>query len=150
MRFLTVSPSPHEYGHDSVKSLMYGVVFALLPALATSIFFFGWGAIYVTAIAVLSCVMFEWAIQKFIMKTEPSVIDGSAALTGILLAFNVPTNIPAWILIIGSLVAIGVGKMSFGGLGNNVFNPALVGRVFILISFPVQMTSWPLPEGFSP
>jgi electron transport complex protein RnfD len=107
------------------------------------------GAIIVTLTAVASCLAFEWLIQKFILKQEPSITDGSALVTGILLAFNIPTNLPIGIIIIGSLVAIGVGKMSFGGLGNNPFNPALVGRVFMLISFPVQMTSWPVPTGFS-
>nr|WP_319401910.1 RnfABCDGE type electron transport complex subunit D [uncultured Carboxylicivirga sp.] len=143
MNTLTVSPSPHVHSGDSVKKNMYGVIIALLPALAASLYYFGLGALIVTLTAIISCVFFEWAIQKFLLKTQPSVFDGSAALTGLLLAFNLPTNIPAWIIIIGSLVAIGIGKMSFGGLGNNIFNPALVGRVFLLISFPVQMTSWP-------
>jgi electron transport complex protein RnfD len=128
---------------------MFDVVIALLPALAFSIYFFGMGAIIVTLTAVASCLAFEWLIQKFILKQEPSITDGSALVTGILLAFNIPTNLPIGIIIIGSLVAIGVGKMTFGGLGNNPFNPALVGRVFMLISFPVQMTSWPVPTGFS-
>nr|WP_321412685.1 RnfABCDGE type electron transport complex subunit D [uncultured Carboxylicivirga sp.] len=143
MNTLTVSPSPHVHSGDSVKKNMYGVILALLPALAASLYYFGLGALIVTLAAVISCVFFEWAIQKFLLKTQPSIIDGSAALTGLLLAFNLPTNMPIWIIIIGSLVAIGIGKMSFGGLGNNIFNPALVGRVFLLISFPVQMTSWP-------
>lgn len=142
---LVVSPSPHIHGPDSVKKNMYGVVIALLPALAASIWFFGLGAIIVTLTAVASCVLFEWLIQKYLMKTTPSISDGSAAVTGLLLAFNLPTNIPLALIIIGSAVAIGIGKMSFGGLGNNPFNPALVGRVFLLISFPVQMTSWPVP-----
>jgi electron transport complex protein RnfD len=149
MNKLFISPSPHVYEDTTVKRLMFDVVIALLPALAFSIYFFGMGAIIVTLTAVVSCLAFEWLIQKFILKKEPSITDGSALVTGILLAFNVPTNLPIWIIIIGSLVAIGVGKMSFGGLGNNPFNPALVGRVFMLISFPVQMTSWPLPTGFS-
>jgi len=148
-RLLTVSPSPHVYEDTTVKRLMFDVIIALLPALAFSIYFFGMGAIYVTLTAVVSCVAFEWLIQKYLLKQEPSVSDGSAILTGLLLAFNVPTNLPVWIIIIGSLVAIGIGKMSFGGLGNNPFNPALVGRVFLLISFPVQMTSWPVPNGFN-
>ena len=145
MNTLTISPSPHVHSGDSVKKNMYGVIIALLPALAASVYYFGLGALIVTMAAVISCVFFEWAIQKFLLKTEPSILDGSAALTGLLLAFNMPTNLPIWIIIIGSLVAIGIGKMSFGGLGNNIFNPALVGRVFLLISFPVQMTSWPEP-----
>lgn len=145
MNTLTISPSPHVHSGDSVKKNMYGVVIALLPAFAASLYYFGLGALIVTLAAVLSCVFFEWAIQKFLLKTEASILDGSAALTGLLLAFNMPTNLPIWIIIIGSLVAIGIGKMSFGGLGNNIFNPALVGRVFLLISFPVQMTLWPEP-----
>jgi len=149
MNKLFISPSPHVYGDTSVKRLMFDVVIALLPALAFSIYFFGMGAIIVTLTAVVSCLAFEWLIQKFILKQEPSITDGSALVTGILLAFNIPTNLPIGIIIIGSLVAIGIAKMSFGGLGNNPFNPALVARVFMLISFPVQMTSWPVPTGFS-
>ena len=148
-KIITISPSPHVYEDTTVKRLMFDVVIALLPALAFSIYFFGMGAIIVTLTAVVSCLAFEWLIQKYMLKKEPSITDGSALVTGILLAFNVPTNLPIWIIIVGSLVAIGVGKMSFGGLGNNPFNPALVGRVFMLISFPVQMTSWPVPTGFS-
>jgi len=140
---LTVSMSPHDHGKDSVKKIMYGVVIAMIPALLVSIYYFGFDAIRVNLIAIASCVFFEWAIQKFILKGKTSVVDGSAIVTGMLLAFNVPSNLPWWIIIIGSLVAIGIAKMTFGGLGNNPFNPALVGRVFMLISFPVEMTSWP-------
>lgn len=122
---------------------MYRVILALVPALAWSVFMFGFEAIQVTLLAVAACMAFEALIQKFIMKEEPQIKDGSAALTGVLLAFNVPASLPAWMIVIGALVAIGVGKLSFGGLGNNPFNPALVGRVFLLISFPVNMTSWP-------
>jgi len=127
---------------------MYGVVAALIPALAASIYYFGMGAIIVTLTSVLSCVAVEYLIQKFILKVKPSVSDGSAIVTGLLLAFNVPSNLPVYIIIIGAVIAIGVAKMTFGGLGSNPFNPALVGRVFLLISFPVQMTSWPVPSGF--
>ncbi|MCK5170093.1 MAG: RnfABCDGE type electron transport complex subunit D [Bacteroidales bacterium] len=148
-KLITISPSPHVYEDTTVKRLMLDVVIAMLPVLAMSIYFFGMGAIIVTLTAVVSCLAFEWLIQKYMLKKEPSITDGSALVTGILLAFNVPANLPIWIIIVGSLVAIGIGKMSFGGLGNNPFNPALVGRVFLLISFPVQMTSWPVPTGFS-
>ncbi|MGE4287110.1 MAG: RnfABCDGE type electron transport complex subunit D [Salinivirgaceae bacterium] len=148
-RLLHVAPSPHIAGEYSVKKIMFGVVLALLPALATSIYFFGMGAIIVTLTAIVSCVAFEYLIQKFILKTTPKISDGSAILTGLLLAFNVPSNLPIGIIIIGALVSIGIGKLSFGGLGQNPFNPALVGRVFLLISFPVQMTSWPVPKGFA-
>jgi len=128
---------------------MLGVVIALAPALAASVWYFGLGAIIVTLVSVVSCVAVEYLIQKFILKTKPSVSDGSAIVTGLLLAFNVPSNLPVHIIIIGAIVSIGVAKMTFGGLGNNPFNPALVGRVFLLISFPVQMTSWPVPSGFN-
>jgi electron transport complex protein RnfD len=123
---------------------MYRVVYALIPALLWSVFVFGPDALRVTLIAVAACLAFEYLIQKYLMKVSPSVTDGSALITGILLAFNVPAGIPWWIIVIGSLAAIGIGKLSFGGLGSNIFNPALVGRVFLLISFPVQMTSWPV------
>ena len=141
---LTVSLSPHVHSGDSVKKNMYGVLIALLPAFLVSLYFFGLGALVVTATSVLACVFFEWAIGKFILKRETtSITDGSAIITGVLLAFNLPSNLPVWIIIIGALFAIGVAKMSFGGLGCNPFNPALAGRVFLLLSFPVQMTSWP-------
>ena len=142
---LIVSLSPHVHGGDSVKKNMYGVLIALIPAFLVSLYFFGLGALIVTATSVAACLFFEWAIGKFLMKKETTTIcDGSAVITGVLLAFNLPSNLPIWIIILGALFAIGVGKMSFGGLGNNPFNPALVGRVFLLLSFPVQMTSWPV------
>lgn len=146
MSKLIISPSPHQLGSNSVKKLMYGVLIALMPAFLVSIYFYGLGALVVTLTAVISAVFFEYVITKYLLKQEPTIMDGSAALTGLLLAFNVPSNLPVWIIIIGSLIAIGVAKLSFGGLGNNVFNPALVGRVFLLISFPVQMTTWPKPN----
>ncbi len=142
---LTVSPSPHVGTDQSVKKLMYGVVLSLVPAFLVSVYLFGTGALVVTLISIASCVLFESAIQKYILKTEVRISDGSAIVTGMLLAFNLPSNLPWWMIVIGALFAIGVGKMTYGGLGNNPFNPALVGRVFLLISFPVQMTSWPLP-----
>lgn len=143
---LTVSPSPHVHTDDSVNKIMYRVVVALLPALVWSVVVFGIDALRVTLIAIIASVGFEYLIQRFLMKVKPSVTDGSALVTGLLLAFNVPSNLPWWIIIIGALVSIGIGKMSFGGLGTNIFNPALVGRVFLLISFPVQMTSFPTPK----
>lgn len=145
MQLFTVSGSPHVHNNQSVEKIMWGVVTALVPALLVSLWYFGLGALVTTAIAVLSCVMVEYTIAKYILKAHPTITDGSAVVTGILLAFNVPSSIPWWQLVIGSMVAIGVAKMSFGGLGRNPFNPALVGRVFMLISFPVDMTSWPLP-----
>lgn len=143
---LIVSLSPHVHSCDSVRRNMYGVCVALIPTLLASLIFFGVGAAIVLVTSVVSCVFFEWAISRFLLhKEQLTITDGSAVLTGLLLGFNLPSNLPVWIIIIGALVAIGVGKMTFGGLGCNPFNPALVGRVFLLISFPVQMTTWPLP-----
>lgn len=124
------------------------VIAALLPAYVISVAAFGWGALITTAISVAACVLFEWLITKFLLKQKPTICDCSAVLTGLLLAFNLPCNLPWWIVVIGALVAIGIAKMTFGGLGQNLFNPALVGRVFLLIAFPVQMTTWPRPMGF--
>ena len=144
-----MSLSPHIHNGDSVEKNMYGVLIALIPAFICSVIFFGWGAIIITAVSVAACLIFEYLIQKYLLRQNPTIWDGSAIITGVLLAFNLPVSIPLWIVAIGALVAIGVGKMSFGGLGNNIFNPALVGRVFLLISFPVQMTTWPTPQGFA-
>ena len=142
---LIVSLSPHDHANDSVQKNMYGVLIALIPAFLVSLLAFGIGSLVVTAVSVVSCVFFEWAISKYILKRERlSITDGSAIITGVLLAFNLPSNLPIWIIILGALFAIGVGKMSLGGLGCNPFNPALAGRIFLLISFPVQMTSWPV------
>ena len=142
---LLVSLSPHDHANDSVQKNMYGVLIALIPAFLVSLIAFGIGALLVTAISVAACVFFEWVISKYILKRERlTITDGSAIITGVLLAFNLPSNLPIWIIILGALFAIGVGKMSFGGLGCNPFNPALAGRIFLLISFPVQMTSWPV------
>lgn len=141
---LYVSPSPHIHGGDSISKNMYGVLIALVPAFLVSLYFFGLGALVVTVASIFFCALFEYLIQKFLMKKEPTLCDGSAILTGVLLAFNLPSNLPVWIIAIGALAAIGIGKMSFGGLGNNIFNPALTGRIFLLISFPAQMTTWPV------
>jgi len=145
MNKLIVSPSPHAYTDESVPKLMYGVVISLLPALAVSVWFFGIGMVIVTSVSVASCILFEYLIQRYILKAKPSHLDGSALLTGMLLAFCLPANLPFWMVMIGALAAVGIGKMTFGGLGNNIFNPALVGRVFLFISFPVAMTAWPEP-----
>ena len=127
---LYVSPSPHIHGGDSISKNMYGVLIALVPAFLVSLYFFGLGALIVTVASVFFCVLFEYLIQKFLMKKEPTIYDGSAILTGVLLAFNLPSNLPIWIIAIGALAAIG--------------NPALTGRIFLLISFPAQMTTWPV------
>ena len=125
---------------------MYRVLLALLPALLVAIYYFGWDALKLTVISMATCILVEWLIQKFLIKGPLTINDGSAALTGLLLAFNVPANLPIWMIVVGSIIAIGVGKMAFGGLGKNPFNPALVGRVFMLVSFPTAMTTWPVPK----
>ncbi|MCH7657805.1 MAG: RnfABCDGE type electron transport complex subunit D [Bacteroidetes bacterium] len=147
-KLLTVSPSPHIYGKDTTPNLMYGVIIALIPAILASIFYFGWGAVIVISVAVISSVLFEFLIQRFLLQKKTTIQDGSAVITGLLLALCLPSNFPVLLIISGSLFAIGVGKLSFGGLGNNPFNPALVGRVFLFISFPAKMTSWPQAQGF--
>jgi electron transport complex protein RnfD len=146
MNILKISGSPHVHTDNSVNKIMYGVVYAMIPALLVSIYFFGLGAIKVILISVIACLLFEFLVQKYLIKGPTTITDGSAIITGILLAFNVPSNLPVHIIIIGAFVSIVIGKMSFGGVGKNIFNPALVGRVFLLISFPVQMTSWPVPK----
>lgn len=146
MSVYTISGSPHIHTDQSVQKIMLGVVYALIPAFLVSVYFFGLQALVLTVISVAACLLFEYLIQKYLIKGEITITDGSAVVTGILLAFNVPGNLPIWIIIIGAFVSIGIGKMAFGGIGKNVFNPALVGRVFLLLSFPVQMTSWPVPN----
>lgn len=142
---LTISGSPHVHTNESVRKIMYSVFYAMIPAMLVSFYFFGLDAVRVMAISVIACVLIEYLIQRYLIKGDLTINDGSAIVTGVLLAFNVPTNLPTFIIIIGAIVSIGIAKMAFGGLGKNPFNPALVGRVFLLISFPVQMTSWPVP-----
>lgn len=142
---MIVSGSPHIHTGDSVKKKMWGVVIALMPALAFSIYAFGLGALVVILTSVLGCVMVEYLIQRYLVRGKLTITNGSAVITGLLLAMNLPSNLPMWIILIGCVVAIGLGKYAFGGLGQNIFNPAILGRVFLLISFPQQMTSWPLP-----
>lgn len=145
MNNFTVSGSPHIQGDESTKKIMYGVVIAMVPTMLFSIYFFGIDAIRVFVVAIVACLFFEWIIQKYLIKGPLTINDGSALVTAILLALNLPSNLPTWMILIGAIVAIGMAKMSFGGLGKNIFNPALVARVFLLVSFPVQMTSWPKP-----
>ena len=145
---LIVSPSPHLHTKTSTKSLMRDVVIALMPAVIVSVLFYGWSALLVLSTSVASCLLVEMFITRFMMKKPGTIADCSALVTGILLALNLPTTTPWWIVLIGAVVAIGVAKMTFGGLGQNLFNPALVGRVFLLISFPAQMTNWDRPAGF--
>lgn len=143
---LTISGSPHVHTDESIKKIMFSVVYAMVPAMLVSVYFFGLDAVRVIGISVIACVLVEYLIQKYLIKGDVTINDGSAIVTGVLLAFNVPANLPTWIIIVGAIVSIGVAKMAFGGIGKNPFNPALVGRVFLLISFPAQMTSWPLPK----
>ena len=129
-------------------SLMRDVVIALLPTVIVSILFYGWREIMILAVSVISCVLLEYLITRFLLKRPNTIGDWSAAVTGVLLALNLPATSPWWMVLIGAIVAIGVAKMTFGGLGQNLFNPALVGRVFLLISFPVAMTDWGPVQGF--
>lgn len=138
---LIVAVSPHLRSGDSVKREMWDVVIALVPALIASYLFFGRNAIVITLTAVLSCMFFEVLAQK-VMRRKVTLLDGSAIITGILLAFNLPPRLPLWLVILGSAVAIILGKQAFGGLGHNIFNPALVGRVFLLAAYPTYMTTW--------
>ena len=144
-KLLHVSGSPHVHSDESVKKIMWSVVLALVPAFLVSVYYFGLPVIILTLVSIGCCVGFEYLIQRFMLHQKPTVDDGSAVVTGLLLAFNVPSNLPIWIMVIGALVAIGIAKMPFGGLGHNPFNPAIVARVTLLIAFPVQMTSWPVP-----
>ena len=146
-----VASAPHIHGPQSTTRLMGDVIIALLPALAVSVYVYGWGVLGITAMSIGCCVLFESLIQKFLVKGKQTVTNLSAVVTGLLLAMNMPANIPLWIVAIGALVAIGVAKMPFGGLGKNPFNPAIVARVFLLIAYPVQMTSFAMPstEGFA-
>lgn len=142
-----VSPSPHVHSKDSTASLMRDVVIALTPALIVSVIFYGWKELLVIAASVFFCVALEYLITRFLLKKPSTVADMSAVVTGLLLAMNLPYTTPWWIVFIGALVAIGVAKMTFGGLGQNIFNPAITARVFLLVSFPTAMTHWEMPKG---
>ena len=142
---LTVSPSPHVHSPASSNGIMRDVVIALVPAMLVSFMFYGWSQFIVMMVSCAGCVGIEYLIARFLMK-KPQLFSGwSALVTGILLAMNLPATSPWWMVLIGALVAIGIAKMSFGGLGQNIFNPAITGRVFLLVSFPVQMTNWTMP-----
>ena len=144
-QLITISPSPHAQTSVTVKKLMTHVIIALLPAVALALYCFGLGAAIVIVTSIVGCVTVEYLISRYMLGERPSIGNMSAVLTGLLLALNLPSNLPVWTVLIGCVIAIGIGKMTFGGLGCNIFNPALVGRVFLLLSFPVQMTTWPLP-----
>lgn len=147
MNRLLVSPAPHIHAAVSTKSLMRDVVIALLPAVIVSVVFYGLGEIVVLSTSVVSCILVEYLITKFLLKKPSTVCDYSAVVTGILLALNLPYTTPWWVVFIGALFAVGVVKMTFGGLGQNIFNPAIAGRVFLLVSFPAYMTNWQMPGG---
>ena len=148
MNKLLVSPSPHLHTKTSTKSLMRDVVIAMIPAVIVSVLFYGWAELLVLGVSVTSCVLLEYLITKYLLNKPCTICDMSAVVTGVLLALNLPASTPWWVVFIGAVVAIGVAKMTFGGLGQNLFNPAIVGRVFLLISFPTYMTNWAKPNGF--
>ena len=128
-------------------SLMRDVVIALVPAVICSFVFYGWREILLMLVSVASCVCLEWAVTKYMLKQPSTIGDLSAVVTGILLGLNLPYSTPLWVVFIGAVVAICVAKLTFGGIGQNIWNPALVGRVFLLVSFPTYMTTWGAPQG---
>jgi electron transport complex protein RnfD len=145
-----VSSSPHLHSRDSVPKIMLTVVLALMPAMAASIYFFGWNAIRLTLVCVVSCVAFEF-IARRLMRRNAGIDDFSAVVTGLLLAFNLPPSLPSWMAVVGCFAAIVITKQLYGGIGYNIFNPALIGRAVLLIAFPVAMTTWLTPgQGFFP
>lgn len=145
-RDLVMSVSPHVHSGLDVRGIMRDVLIALAPGLLVGLWFFGLGAVMVLVLAVVGCLAAERLFCRLLGRTS-TVGDLSAVVTGVLLAMNLPSTSPWWMVLVGALVAIGLGKAVYGGLGYNPFNPALVARVFLLISFPVQMTRWALPAG---
>ena len=141
---LVVSASPHDRSPRTVRSLMLDVIIALIPALIASVIFYGPRALLIECVSVATCVIFEY-ITRIVFKRSQSIGDLSAVITGLLLAFNLPVSIPLWMVVIGSLVAIVVVKQFFGGIGQNFVNPALAGRIVLLTSFPVAMSTWTQP-----
>ena len=144
---LIVSCSPHMHKKESVSRIMWAVVISLIPALIAGTIIFGLDALWITFIAVLAAVLTELTIEVF-TKKKITILDGSAVITGILLAFNLPSNVPLWLPIIGSIFSIAIGKQVFGGIGQNIFNPALVGRVFLMASWPKYMTTFVKPFNY--
>ena len=136
-----VSPSPHAHAPGSIRTIMLDVLIALFPATVASIVFFGMDALILIVVCVASSLFFE-AISRRIMKRQQSIGDLSAVVTGLLLAFNLPPDLPIWMAVVGSAFAIVVCKQLFGGLGYNPFNPALAARAFLLVSFTGAMTTW--------
>jgi len=141
---LVVSSSPHIRSEETVQRIMIDVIIALLPATAASVYFFGMRALAITLTGIIAAVAAEAAIQK--IRNKPVTInDGSAVITGLLLALTLSPAMPLWMVAVGAVVAIGIGKQVYGGLGSNPFNPALVGRAFLVVTFPVHMTTWVSP-----
>lgn len=140
---MIISLSPHIHSGRHTSRIMWTVIIALLPTVGVALWVFGIPALWVLLVSVATCMAAEWVIDRFCFRRKSTLTNGSAIITGILLACCLPSILPLWMVIIGGVVAIGIGKMSFGGLGCNVWNPALVGRVFLLISFPAAMTTWP-------
>lgn len=148
---LLFSPSPHIHTARTVRSTMTHVLIALVPAFLCSLWYFGLPAMTLTAVCIMACMATEWAVDRWLLGRPSSLGDLTAVVTGLLLAMNLPSSLPWWTAVLGSVFAVGVAKMAFGGLGCNIFNPAITGRVFLLISFPALMTRWPLPgAGFAP
>lgn len=148
MNKVLVSPSPHIHADVSTAGIMRDVVIALLPSVAVSIVYYGWSSVMLLAVSVITCILVEYLVTRFLLKSPSTIGDWSAAVTGVLLALNLPPACPWWVAMIGAIFAIGVVKMTFGGLGQNLFNPAIAARVFLLVSFPVAMTNWAKPAGF--
>ncbi len=148
-QLLTISMPPHASSPFTTRGVMKDVLIALIPAFFAAVWFFGVQAIWITGVSVISCMATEFLFQHFIFKRASTLNDLSAVVTGVLLAFNLPAGLPWWMVVLGSVVAVGIAKMCYGGLGHNPFNPALVGRVFLLISFPVAMTSWLKPSSIT-
>ena len=143
---LVVAPAPHVQTSQSTARIMRDVVIALMPALAVSAVVFGVDVLRVTALSVAACVLFEYLIQKFLVRGASTIGNWSAVVTGVLLAFNLPASIPWWIVLIGAFVAIVVAKQLFGGLGFNFANPALLGRIVLFIGFAGRMTAYAFPQ----
>ena len=148
MNRILVSPSPHIHAKTSTSVLMRDVVIALLPSVIVSVLYYGWAALALLAVSVVSCILVEYLITRFMFKAPGTIGDWSSSVTGVLLFLNLPPSCPWWVAVIGAIFAIGVIKMTFGGLGQNLFNPAIAARVFLLVSFPTFMTNWAAPEGF--
>ena len=146
MNKLTVSPSPHIKSGQTTKRIMWLVILSLIPSGIAGICIFGISSLNVIVFSILSCIFTEALFLKFRNKDPKAVLDGSAILTGLLLAYNLPPDTPFWIPVVGGMVSIILGKQIFGGLGQNIFNPALVGRAFLQISWPVYMTTWKNPR----